>query len=139
MEITYSLNEIKGVAETLVSKLPQQIWAFYGPMGAGKTTLIKALIEVLGSADSVQSPTFGLVNEYHLEKGDLLAYHFDFYRLEDPQEVLDIGFEEYLSQDVRIFMEWPEKIGPYLPENRIDIHIEVIDEKTRKLTFLAEK
>ncbi len=135
MEITYSLTEVAELAETLVSEIPHKIWALHGPMGAGKTTLIKALIKVLGSPDSVQSPTFGLVNEYHLKNEDLLAYHFDFYRLEDPEEVLDIGFEEYLDQGCWIFMEWPDKIGPYLPEDRADIYIDIIDANTRRLRY----
>lgn len=138
MEITYTLDEITQLAETLVSEIPQKIWALHGPMGAGKTTLVKAVMQVLGSTDSVQSPTFGLVNEYYQENGDLLAYHFDFYRLSDPEEVLDIGFESYLNYDCRIFMEWPDKIGPHVPENRADIYIEVIDANTRRLTFQKE-
>ncbi len=135
MEITYSLAEVAELAETLVSEIPHKIWALHGPMGAGKTTLIKALIKVLGSPDSVQSPTFGLVNEYHLKDGDLLAYHFDFYRLDDPEEVLDIGFEEYLDQGCWIFMEWPDKIRPFLPEDRADIYIDVTDANTRRLRY----
>ncbi|MBT8236347.1 MAG: tRNA (adenosine(37)-N6)-threonylcarbamoyltransferase complex ATPase subunit type 1 TsaE [Bacteroidia bacterium] len=139
MKITYSLAEVSQLAETLVSKIPHKTWALHGPMGAGKTTLIKALIKVLGSTDNVQSPTFGLVNVYHLENGDLLAYHFDFYRLEDPEEVLDIGFEEYLGHDGWIFIEWPDKIGAYLPEDRADIYIDVIDAHTRELTYHFKK
>lgn len=139
MEITYSLDEIRQLAETLVSEIPHKIWALHGPMGAGKTTLIKTVMQVLCSADGVQSPTFGLVNEYHQENGDLLAYHFDFYRIEDPEEILDIGFETYVNRDCRIFMEWPDKIGPYLPEDRADIYIDVIDANTRRLTFHKEK
>lgn len=139
MKITYSLAEVSQLAETLISKIPNNTWALHGPMGAGKTTLIKALIKVLGSPDNAQSPTFGLVNEYHSEKGALLAYHFDFYRISDPEEVLDIGFEEYLDQDCWIFMEWPDKIGAYLPEDRADIYIEVIDGDTRQLTYHPKK
>ena len=136
MKITYTLAEVRQVAETLISEIPNKIWALHGSMGAGKTTLIKALVQVLGSPDIAQSPTFGLVNEYHTEKGALLAFHFDFYRLEDPGEVLDIGFEEYLGRDCWIFMEWPNKIGAYLPEDRADIFIDVIDSDTRELSYL---
>lgn len=139
MKITYTLDEVRRLAETLVSEIPRKTWALHGPMGAGKTTLIKALMQVLGSPDSVQSPTFGLVNEYHSKDGSLLAYHFDFYRLEDPLEVLDIGFETYLEQGCWIFMEWPDKIGPYLPDDRTDIYIDVIDAHTRQLTYQKEK
>ena len=139
MKITYTLEEVRKLAETLVSEISHKTWAFHGPMGAGKTTLIKALMQVLGSPDSVQSPTFGLVNEYHSKDGSLLAYHFDFYRLEDPVEVLDIGFEAYLEQGCWIFMEWPDKIGPYLPDDRADVYIDVIDAHTRQLTYQKEK
>ena len=103
-------------------------------MGAGKTTLIKALIQALGSEERTGSPTFGLVNEYADANGLPLAFHFDFYRLEIPEEVLDIGFEEYLQSETWIFMEWPEKIGAYLPEERWELQIEVIDSNTRKIS-----
>ena len=79
-------------------------------MGAGKTTLIKAILKEMGAIDSGSSPTFGIVNEYHNKDGELLAYHFDFYRLNDETEAYDMGLEDYLSQDCYIFIEWPEKI-----------------------------
>jgi len=139
VKITYTLDEVRKLAETLVSEISHKTWAIHGPMGAGKTTLIKALMQVLESPDSVQSPTFGLVNEYHSKAGGLLAYHFDFYRLEDPVEVLDIGFEAYLEQGCWIFMEWPDKIVPYLPDDRADVYIDVIDTHTRQLTYQKEK
>lgn len=102
-------------------------------MGAGKTTLIKALILALGSKERTGSPTFGLVNEYADKKGQPLAYHFDFYRLEIPEEVLEIGFEAYLQSEAWIFMEWPERIRPYLPEERWELQIELIDSVTRRI------
>ena len=102
-------------------------------MGAGKTTLTKALVKELGGSDDGSSPTFGIVNEYHLKSGGLLGYHFDFYRLNDEIEALDLGFEDYLNQDVWIFIEWPEKIPSFLPEDTMDIHIKILDHKTRAL------
>ncbi|MCL4119995.1 UNVERIFIED_CONTAM: hypothetical protein GTU68_001380 [Idotea baltica] len=102
-------------------------------MGAGKTTLIKALVEELGGGTVANSPTFGIVNEYHKVDGELLGYHFDFYRLKDETEALDMGFEDYLAQDVWIFIEWPEKIQSFLPENASNITIDIIDPVTRRL------
>jgi len=85
---------------------------------------------------STSSPTFGIVNEYQRINGELLGYHFDFYRLEDESEAWDLGIEDYLSTDTWIFMEWPEKIKGILPETRTEIKIEILDEKTRRLTIL---
>ena len=102
-------------------------------MGAGKTTLIKALVKELGGKGSTSSPTFGIVNEYQNENGELLAYHFDFYRLEDASEALDMGLEDYLYSDAWIFMEWPKKIAEFLPQDTTDIFLEVVDAETRKL------
>ena len=92
-----------------------------------------AVVKELGGADNVSSPSFSIVNEYYFANGALLGYHFDFYRLENETEVLDIGFEEYLDKGVWVFMEWPEKIASFLPKNTTAIYLEVIDEKMRKL------
>ena len=127
----FTEDTIFDVAQYLLQEAPGKIWAIYGQMGAGKTTLIKALVKALGSEDNAGSPTFGLVNEYVDSAGLTLAYHFDFYRLEDPEEVLDIGFEEYLNTSAWIFMEWPERIAAYLPEDRWELEIEVVDERSR--------
>src|SRR5665811_1878332 len=106
---------------------------FPAPMGAGKTTIIKPLLKELGAADTGHSPTFGIVNEYNDQNGDLLAYHFDFYRLNDKTEALDLGLEDYLNHDVWIFIEWPKKIASFLPEDATEVNIEVIDPETRSL------
>lgn len=109
-------------------------WAFFAPMGSGKTTFIKVLCEVLGSDDLVKSPTFALVNEYGTEDG-IALFHFDFYRLNDPEEALDIGLEEYLNQlDSYAFLEWPEKLGDYLPETYFEIRIETLANGNRTFT-----
>ena len=129
--IEFTEKTIAEAAKQLIQSAPGKIWAIYGDMGAGKTTLIKALVNELGSPDKTGSPTFGLVNPYADQDGMLLAYHFDFYRLEDPEEVLDIGFEAYLDTPAWVFMEWPERIGSYLPDDCWELEIESVDDKTR--------
>ncbi|MGB5692009.1 MAG: tRNA (adenosine(37)-N6)-threonylcarbamoyltransferase complex ATPase subunit type 1 TsaE [Flavobacteriaceae bacterium] len=135
METVYVEDQIDQIAEKILSSVTDKTILFYGPMGAGKTTLIKALLKALGGAQQGSSPTFGIVNEYSTEGGKLLAYHFDFYRLEHEYEALDIGLEEYLSQDTWIFIEWPEKAASFLPPGAVALHIKIIDENTRKITL----
>ena len=112
-----------------------RIFCFYGPMGIGKTTLIKAMLQHLGAVDLGNSPTFGLVNEYHNAQGQLVAYHFDFYRINSLEEALDIGFEDYLASDVSIFIEWPEKIEGLLPEDYHRVSLYFVDENTRRIEY----
>lgn len=133
MEFIYNEGELPNVAKQIVTHSKSKILAFYAPMGAGKTTLIKSLVKELGSSDTVSSPTFGLVNEYALETGELLGFHFDFYRLNDESEAMDMGLDDYLSSNGWKFMEWPEKIPNLLPTDIQNITIEIIDETTRKL------
>lgn len=102
-------------------------------MSAGKTTLIKSRLKELGAAHTGNSPTFGIVNEYHNQNGELLAYHFDFYRLNDETDALDLGLEDCLSQDFWIFIEWPEKIASFLPEDATDVYIKIIDAETQAI------
>ncbi len=115
----------------------QRIFAFYGEMGAGKTTLIKAFCHFLGSSDVVRSPTFSLVNEYENEKGESL-YHFDFYRIKRITEVYDMGFEEYIYSGNYCFLEWPELITELLPETYVYVSIEVMEDGTRKITYALQ-
>jgi tRNA threonylcarbamoyladenosine biosynthesis protein TsaE len=109
-----------------------KIFAFYGLMGAGKTTLIKAICEVLGASDIISSPTFTLVNEYRTFKGDTI-YHIDFYRIKKLEEVFDFGVEEYLTGDTYCFMEWPELVEEILPQETVRVRITVDDENQRTL------
>jgi tRNA threonylcarbamoyladenosine biosynthesis protein TsaE len=110
----------------------QKILAFYGSMGAGKTTIIKAVCKALGAEDIVSSPTFTLVNEYKTKKGELL-YHIDFYRIRKMEEVFDFGIEEYFTSGSFCFIEWPELIEEILPPETVRIRITVGNKKQRIL------
>ena len=112
----------------------RKIFAFYGEMGAGKTTFIKALCAVLKSTDVVTSPTFTLVNEYLTEDGDSL-YHFDFYRIKKLEEAYDLGFEEYLDSGKLCFIEWPEKVESLLPPSVCNVKMTVNNDSSRTLDF----
>jgi tRNA threonylcarbamoyladenosine biosynthesis protein TsaE len=113
------------VARRLLKYASSKILCFHGQMGAGKTTLIKAIVKELGGSGIANSPTFGIVNEYHDSSGGLLGYHFDLYRLEDENEAWDIGLEEYLTSGAWIFMEWPELVAPLLPEDSMHLFLEM--------------
>jgi tRNA threonylcarbamoyladenosine biosynthesis protein TsaE len=116
-------SELLPAARQLLGAYPgSRIFAIYGKMGAGKTTFIKALCQDLGVDDIVQSPTFALVNVYKTREGRPV-YHFDFYRISRTDEVLDIGYEEYLFSGEYCFIEWPELIGSLLPSDTVRISI----------------
>jgi len=110
-------------ARGLLQAFPgSRVFAFFGTMGAGKTTFIKAICAELGVEDIVQSPTFSIINEYKTRSGESI-YHFDFYRIKKIGEVYDIGYEDYLYSGNYCFIEWPELIGPLLPAETIRVHI----------------
>jgi tRNA threonylcarbamoyladenosine biosynthesis protein TsaE len=136
MKITFTDKELQSVAARILAIAPSKTLCFYGEMGAGKTTLIQALVKELEGADPASSPTFGLVNEYHTKAGNVLGYHFDFYRISQETEALDMGFEDYLYQDVWIFIEWPEKISTFLPEERTEIYLTIIDQHSRSVEIV---
>lgn len=100
------------------------VFAFYGKMGAGKTTFIKAVCEELGVKDVINSPTFAIVNEYRAEDSGELIYHFDFYRIKKLEEVYDMGYEDYFYSGAICFLEWPELIEELLPENTAKVYID---------------
>lgn len=133
MTLTYELSEIDSIAMQLLSEVKSKTLLFYGEMGAGKTTLIKALVKALGASDTASSPTFSLVNEYHSDQGRIL--HFDFYRIEDENEVLDMGIEDYLNTESWKFIEWPQKIEKFLDYPTQKLEIQVENEGLRKLKF----
>jgi tRNA threonylcarbamoyladenosine biosynthesis protein TsaE len=108
------------------------VWLFEGPMGAGKTTLIKAIGKEMGVKDAIASPTFSLVNEYHNKKGEVV-YHFDFYRIKDEEEACDIGIDEYFYSDDYCFVEWPSMIASLWPDEYIYIAITILSETERKI------
>lgn len=112
----------------------KKIWCFYGEMGAGKTTLIKEICRKLGVLDVMSSPTFSIVNEYLDDTGEPI-YHFDFYRLKEENEALDIGIEDYFYSDHFCLIEWPEKIPNLIPEVHLKININLVDEKTRSINL----
>ena len=111
---TFTLKDIPGIASMVLKNCTSRILLFYGPMGAGKTTLIKEIARQLGVNDVTSSPTFSLVNEYLSDTGDTL-YHFDFYRIENEEEAYDMGVEEYLDSGCWCLVEWPEKVENLLP------------------------
>jgi len=121
----YSLNDLEDVAKALLEQAKDvKIIAFTGNLGAGKTTIISALLKELGVVDFSGSPTFSLVNEYSTSNNEMI-YHFDFYRIKDPNEAMDIGWEEYLeNENSWIFIEWPERIEDLLPEHFLFVKIE---------------
>lgn len=133
MEETYLLSEIESVARKLLEKTKSRTLLFYGEMGAGKTTLIKALLKALGAVDTGSSPTFSLVNVYETENGTV--NHFDFYRINDESEAWDMGFEEYLQSGNWNFIEWPQKIENFIEEEHQKLEIVVVENNTRKLKF----
>ena len=135
MKETYTLTELPKIAKQLIAKAKDtKILLFYAEMGAGKTTLIKEIIKQLGVIDNVSSPTFSLVNEYFSVKNGTI-YHFDFYRIEDETEALDIGIDDYFYTNNWCFIEWPQNIDSYLPEDAIVVNIEIIDKITRRIKF----
>ncbi len=113
----------------------QAIFAFWGDMGFGKTTFIKALAAHWGVVDEVTSPTFSLINEYHTESGQRV-YHMDFYRVESLEEAFDLGLEDYFSEPkARVLMEWPSIVEPLLPPDRLDVSLTVEDNGQRTISF----
>jgi len=134
--ISKTEDDLGSVAEKLINAYPdRKIFAFYGEMGAGKTTFIKAICNFLKVEDVVSSPTFAIINEY-LTSNNEQVYHFDFYRLKNTDELFDIGYEDYFFSNNYCLIEWPEKIEEFLPEGTIIVEITVDrHNNSRLITF----
>ena len=131
MVYTFKATDLKIIGKYLIEDLSTKVVRIDGPMGAGKTTLISSICKSLGVEEPISSPTFSLVNTYKSRDG--IIYHFDFYRIQNAHEALDIGLEEYLESGNLCFMEWAEKITPHLPLNYDHYKLEVIDKEHRKI------
>lgn len=129
----HSETDIDRVARKILPLLQKhKVVAFYGNMGVGKTTFIKGVCRVLGVEDPVTSPSFAIVNEYRGHDSQVI-FHFDFYRLQDVAEVFDMGYEDYFFSDHVCLIEWPEKIAPVLPDDRLDAYLSENEDGSRSL------
>ncbi|MCE2996981.1 MAG: tRNA (adenosine(37)-N6)-threonylcarbamoyltransferase complex ATPase subunit type 1 TsaE [Cyclobacteriaceae bacterium] len=139
MQTVYSLHDLEQVAAAVIEAAKdERIWLIDGDMGAGKTTLVKAMAKQLGVVNTVSSPTFSIVNEYRDREGKTI-YHFDFYRLKSEAEAYDIGVDEYLESGNVCWIEWSEKIPSLLPDHYFKIQLEVNDPQTRTIHYVREE
>lgn len=134
MNVIFSLDQLEEVAKQIIANNPKKVILFHGEMGVGKTTLIKQLCKTLGVTGATSSPTFSLVNEYEADDNQLV-YHFDFYRLNDEVEALDMGVDDYLYSGNWCFIEWAEKIPNLIPETHSVITISLLPDGKRSLTL----
>ena len=129
-----SLDNIHEAAKQFITAMEDNtVFAFYGKMGAGKTTFIKAICEELGVTDVINSPTFAIVNEYRSDETGELIYHFDFYRIKKLDEVYDMGYEDYFYSGALCFIEWPELVEEVLPGDAVKVIIEEVEDGTRSV------
>ena len=131
-----SLDSIHEAARQFIAAMGDNtVFAFYGKMGAGKTTFIKAVCEELGVTDVINSPTFAVINEYRSDIAGELIYHFDFYRIKKLEEVYDMGYEDYFYSGALCFIEWPELIEDVLPGDAVKVYIDELEDGSRKIHF----
>lgn len=131
-----SLDTIHEAAVEFVRQMGDNtVFAFYGEMGAGKTTFIKEICKVLGVTDTITSPTFAIVNEYRSDETAELIYHFDFYRVEKIEEVYDFGYEDYFYSGAICFIEWPERVDSLLPNDCIHVTITPSEDGSRSVEY----
>lgn len=131
-----SLDNIREAAKQFIAAMEDNtVFAFYGKMGAGKTTFIKAICEELGVTDVINSPTFAIVNEYRSDETGELIYHFDFYRIKKLDEVYDMGYEDYFYSGALCFIEWPELVEEVLPGDAVKVTIEEVEDGTRSVSL----
>ncbi|MBV6646256.1 MAG: tRNA (adenosine(37)-N6)-threonylcarbamoyltransferase complex ATPase subunit type 1 TsaE [Cyclobacteriaceae bacterium] len=134
MELLSELESLTKVASEIIGFSDCKVFVFHGEMGAGKTTLIKELCSHLGVSEGMSSPTFSIVNEYLGGRGEPV-YHFDFYRINDVSEALDIGAEDYFFSGNYCFIEWPDRVVELLPNDFVEININLVDEIRRMLSI----
>jgi tRNA threonylcarbamoyladenosine biosynthesis protein TsaE len=132
MKISYTLLDLPTIATKIITSVGSKTLLFYGEMGVGKTTLIKEICKQLGVLDNISSPTFSLVNEYHTAKNEKV-YHFDFYRITDETEALDIGIDDYFYDNHWCLIEWPQNIKILLPLEAIEIHLSLAADDKRNI------
>ena len=129
-----SLDNLREAAKQFIAAMEDNtVFAFYGKMGAGKTTFIKAICEELGVTDVINSPTFAIVNEYRSDETGELIYHFDFYRIKKLDEVYDMGYEDYFYSGALCFIEWPELVEEVLSGDAVKVTIEEVEDGTRSV------
>ena len=138
MEIVFTLDELELVTQKVIDQHPSKVILFHGEMGVGKTTLIKQLCKTLGVSSATSSPTFSLVNEYETIDNQVV-YHFDFYRLKNEMEALDMGADDYFYSGNWCFIEWAEKIPNLIPDEHAVITIELVENGKRHLTLTISK
>ena len=132
MNKNYSLDNLSEIASEIIASAENKTLLFFGEMGVGKTTLIKEICKILGVKDSISSPTFSLVNEYETSKKEKV-FHFDFYRITDEEEALDMGIEEYFDNNDWCLIEWPKNIENLLPLDAVEIHLSILNDGKRNI------
>ena len=132
MHKSYSLDDLTNISKEIISTVNNKVLLFYGDMGVGKTTLIKEMCNQLGVLDNISSPTFSLVNEYETKTKERV-FHFDFYRITNEEEALDMGFEDYIYNNDWCFIEWPENIENLLPLDAVEIHLSLLENGKRNI------
>ena len=132
MNKTYSLENLSEIATAVIASVKNKTLLFYGEMGVGKTTLIKEICKQLGVLDNISSPTFSLVNEYQTKNNESI-FHFDFYRIEEEEEALDMGIDDYFYNNNWCLIEWPENVENLLPLEAVEIHLSVLEDGQRNI------
>ncbi len=135
MKKNYTLNELPKIAKEIILESKYKVLLFHGKMGVGKTTLIKEIVKQLGVNDNVSSPTFSLVNEYHSLNNEII-YHFDFYRIEEEEEAMDIGIEEYFYSGNWCLVEWPNKVENLVPLKCVNVFITTNSKNQRTIELV---
>lgn len=132
MDKSYSLENLSEIATAVIASVKNKTLLFYGEMGVGKTTLIKEICKLLGVLDNISSPTFSLVNEYQTKNNESI-FHFDFYRIEEEEEALDMGIDDYFYNNNWCLIEWPENVENLLPLEAVEIHLSVLEDGQRNI------